>query len=133
MNDAIDRLRQKAKNRPSVAARDYSLTQSNERFSDGKQSSNKSLAAAKAAKTTPSEPEVVRRTIRLTEDLDEKIDLLCRKHKITRETFLEAAYLVTQDNEEILSDIVAVAKERYSVRKKVGLKRKTKTMQEKFG
>ncbi len=87
----------------------------------------------KSTSSNASQALAPRRAIRLTKDLDEQIELLCEKYKITKETFLEAAYLVTQENQEILSDIVAVAKERYSIRKRAWVKRTTKTMQERFG
>jgi hypothetical protein len=72
--------------------------------------------------------EMIRRTIRLDPDIDIELDQLCRHSKITRETFLEAAYLACIKNPDLLGSILAEAQERYHQRKQVGEQRKLETM-----
>jgi hypothetical protein len=84
---------------------------------------------------TPSEnedlPEVVHRTVRLEGDIDEGLEQLCSREKITREIFLEAAYQICVENQQVLAEVVKAAKTRYWRRKVAGERRKFKTMEKK--
>jgi hypothetical protein len=77
--------------------------------------------------------EVVRSTIRLSAEIDEEIRQLCQREKITKDTFLEAAYLVVGEEGELRARVLQLAKERYKQRKQVGEKRKLMTMMKKMG
>ncbi len=77
--------------------------------------------------------EVVRSTIRLSAEIDEELRQLCQREKITKDTFLEAAYLVVGEAEELRARVLQLAKERYKQRKQVGEKRKLMTMMKKMG
>lgn len=72
--------------------------------------------------------EMIRRTIRLDQEIDTGLDQLCRHSKITRETFLEASYLACIKNPDLLRSVLAEAQERYHQRKQVGEQRKLETM-----
>jgi hypothetical protein len=74
----------------------------------------------------------VRRTIRLEAGLDEQLDQFCRRSKITRDTFLEAAYQVCLDNPELLALVLAEAQQRYRRRKQLGEKRKLEALNKNF-
>jgi hypothetical protein len=76
--------------------------------------------------------EVNRRTLRISRDLDEELESLCGKTKITRETFLEAAYLACQHDPNLMESVLAHARQRYLQRKQIGERRKFETMQGKF-
>jgi len=76
--------------------------------------------------------EVVRSTIRLSAEIDEEIRQLCQREKITKDTFLEAAYLVVGEEGELRTRVLQLAKERYKQRKQVGEKRKLMTMMKKM-
>ena len=76
--------------------------------------------------------EVVRSTIRLSAEIDEELRQLCQREKITKDTFLEAAYLVVGEAEELRARVLQLAKERYKQRKQVGEKRKLMTMMKKM-
>lgn len=77
--------------------------------------------------------EVVRSTIRLSAEIDEELRQLCQREKITKDTFLEAAYLVVGEAGELRTKVLQLAKERYKQRKQVGEKRKLMTMMKKMG
>ena len=72
--------------------------------------------------------DMVRRTVRLDQKIDTGLDQLCRNSKITKETFLEAAYLACRKNPDLLRSVLAEAQERYHQRKQVGEQRKLETM-----
>jgi hypothetical protein len=78
------------------------------------------------------QPEVVRRTVRLESEVDSEIERLCSTSKITREVFLEAAYLVCQENPQVMEEVLALAEARYQQRKAAGERRKLKTMEKKL-
>jgi hypothetical protein len=135
MIDAFDRL--KNRSRATVPLRDASLTK--EQTDVKNEFSHLVKERITDTQLTPSEsekvegfPEVVRRTIRLEQPIDEALERLCSRERITRETFLEAAYLVCNDKPEILEEVLANARQRYRQRKTAGEKRKFQTMGKKY-
>ena len=142
-NDAFDRL----KNRPraTVPARNKSLTDPN---NDSKTeishsikteiSQNNINEVSQASLTEPEssqdiqEREAVRRTLRIDRDIDDELEQLCSKSKITRETFLEAAYLACTHNPDLMAVVLAEAQQRYRQRKQAGEQRKFETMSQKY-
>jgi hypothetical protein len=97
-------------------------------------SSESSVNIAAPTKQLPQQltGEVNRRTLRISRDLDEELEILCGKTKITRETFLEAAYLACQHDPNLMESVLAQARQRYLQRKQTGERRKFETMQGKF-
>jgi hypothetical protein len=87
-----------------------------------------------APERLPQQPsgEVNRRTLRISRDLDAELESLCSKAKITRETFLEAAYLACQHDSNLMESVLERARQRYLQRKQIGERRKFETMQGKF-
>lgn len=71
-----------------------------------------------------------RRQIRLEINLDEEIDTLCKKNKITPETLFEALYLQSKAGEGLLEDAIAEAKKRLIERKRTGKIRRLQTQME---
>ncbi|MBP5978023.1 hypothetical protein HW132_36355 [Brasilonema sp. CT11] len=80
----------------------------------------------------PDSPQTVRRTIRLEEEIDGKLEGLCNKQKITRDNFIEAAFVVCSQNEELMQEVLKEAKQRYQHRKHLGEQRKFQTMAKKM-
>ena len=74
----------------------------------------------------------MRRTLRIDRDIDDELEQLCSKSKITRETFLEAAYLACTHNPDLMAVVLAEAQQRYRQRKQAGEKRKFETMSQKY-
>jgi hypothetical protein len=143
-NDAFDRL----KNRPraTVPARNKSLTDSNDDVKTEISHSVKTEISQDAisevsqdtittAAPTPDiqEREAVRRTLRIDGEIDDELEQLCGQSKITRETFLEAAYLACTQNPDLMAVVVVEAQKRYRQRKQAGEQRKFETMSRKYG
>jgi hypothetical protein len=83
------------------------------------------IAALYLQYTSPS------RILRQSVYIDQGLEQLYNREKITREIFLEAAYLVCMDNQQVLAEVVKAAKTRYWRRKVAGERRKFKTMEKK--
>jgi hypothetical protein len=135
MTDAFDRL--KNRSRATVPLRDASLAKdTNDVKAEFSHSLDTEATKVEQSLSEPNEveafPEVVRRTIRLEQQVDEELERLCSRERLTRETFLEAAYLLCNDKPEILQEVLTIAKERYRQRKAAGEKRKFQTMGKKF-
>lgn len=74
-------------------------------------------------------PKTKRRSaIVIEEDIDTEIVQYCRSHKITVETFLEAAWAISQSNSTTLKKITKEAQSRYKSRKEAGKLRRLITM-----
>lgn len=147
MSNSPDDAFQRLKNRPraTVPARNKSLTDSNDdenteishsvktKISPEAlvETSQVSLTEPKASQDIQ-EPEAVRRTLRIDRDIDDELEQLCSKSKITRETFLEAAYLACTHNPDLMAVVLAEAQQRYRQRKQAGEKRKFETMSQKY-
>jgi hypothetical protein len=143
-NDAFERL----KNRPraTVPARNKSLTDSSDDSKteishsakteisqdDIDEISQTSLTEPKASQDIQ-EPEAVRRTLRIDRAIDDELEQVCGKSKITRETFLEAAYLACTHNPDLMAAVLVEAQQRYRQRKQAGEQRKFETMSRKYG
>lgn len=134
MNDAFERLQKRA--RPKVPPRDDALMKRPDdqmtEFSHSVQSSQPEALSSDEPNDGDKQPEVVRRTVRLESEVDSKIERLCSTSKITREVFLEAAYLVCQENPQVMEEVLALAEARYQQRKAAGERRKLKTMEKKL-
>jgi hypothetical protein len=151
-NDAFDRLKNRP--RPTVPARNKSLTDSSDRTKTESSHSVKTeisqdaideisqtnLTEVSQDTITKSEPtpdtqerEAVRRTLRIDGEIDSELERLCGKSKITRETFLEAAYLACTQNPDLMTTVVVEAQKRYRQRKQAGEQRKFETMSRKYG
>jgi hypothetical protein len=76
--------------------------------------------------------ETVRNTIRIDSTIDEPLRRLCHDERITKETWLEAAYLYLSDHPDELAGVVRVARERLEQRKAIADYKRAKTMQERF-
>lgn len=143
MSDAISRLKQRAQQRPTVPAREKSIINNapTELLNDQKTDFSHSVITElqndvieqPAQEQQTNLLETVRRTIRVEEEIDNKLESLCTSNKITRETFLEAAFVVCSHNEELLQEILNEAKSRYQQRKKAGEQRKFQTMAKRMG
>lgn len=148
MSDVFERL--KKKTRPSVPARDTTLVkvqhdnlQNDEitKFSHLPEKPKPDLDSEEVindkVSTSNQEqhlelPQIIRRTIRLEQDIDTNLDSFCNVNKITRDTFLEAAFLVCSENEELLQEVLNQARKRYQQRKQAGEQRKFQTLAKKI-
>ncbi|MEH2093390.1 hypothetical protein [Nostoc sp.] len=148
MSDVFERL--KKKTRPSVPARDTTLVKVQHdkllndeitEFSHLPEKPKPELDSEEVIndKVSTSNQEqqleltqIIRRTIRLEQDIDTKLDTFCNVNKITRDTFLEAAFIVCSENEELLQEVLNQARKRYQQRKQAGEQRKFQTLAKKI-
>lgn len=142
-NDAFERLKKRP--RATVPARNKSLTDrtndDNNEFSHSSLTESSHLVKDKIINDATAEfvpassaqnQEVIRRTLRIDKDVDEQLEQLCAKEKITRETFLEACYLFFTQDPDLIASILVDARQRYHQRKQAGEKRKFETMSKKY-
>lgn len=74
-------------------------------------------------------PKTKRRSaIVLEENIDASLSEYCRSHQITVETFLEAAWTISQSNQTTLNKVTKEAQSRYKSRKEAGRLRRLITM-----
>ena len=148
MSDVFERL--KKKTRPSVPARDTTLVKVQNESLLNDQITEFSHLPEKPKPDLDSEevindkvstsnqeqqlelPQIIRRTIRLEQDIDTKLDTFCNAKKITRDTFLEAAFIICSENEELLQEVLNQARKRYQQRKQAGEQRKFQTLAKKI-
>lgn len=141
--DANSRL--KARLRPSVPPRDTSLLR---RPNEDEEAIAPVVNLPEAAPETASQPEVTNEsaktqptnglsdkpqklvsfTLRVDEAIDNGLKTLCSTERITKETFLEAAYLACQEDEQMMKQILEIAKARRQSRRAVGVLRRAKAM-----
>ena len=139
MSDSVlDRIRQN-RNRTRVPQRDDLLvakSPSNEQGSQldnpdkretTKEDTDATLEELKAqlAKFPPTRRHSA---IVLDQDIDQELTRFCKDHGVTVEVFLEAAWLLTSAEPELMKAVMAEAKRRYKARKIAGKLRRLITM-----
>jgi len=130
--DANSRL--KARVRATVTPRDTSLfkRQPDEGLAV-EQSEHKSEPTAQSGKpkraaTTEPAQKLVSFTLRVDDSVDKGLKSLCTAESITKETFLEAAYLVCFENEQMMQQVLEIALARRQLRRDAGLLRRAEAM-----
>jgi lipoate-protein ligase A len=139
--DANSRL--KARVRATVPTRDTSLfrreiiedstvvsqTQIAEPTSENLESKQQNINATKHQVNNLQKPQaLVSFTLRVDESIDRGLKSLCSGEKITKETFLEAAYLVCEQNQEMMAKVLEISKLRRKERREVGVTRRAQSM-----
>ncbi|OCQ91152.1 hypothetical protein BCD67_00305 [Oscillatoriales cyanobacterium USR001] len=82
----------------------------------------------KQTKATEKEQKLVAFTLRVENSIDKGLKSLCTQEGITKETFLEAAYLVCLDNEQLMQQVLEIAQERRQERRETGIVRRAQSM-----
>lgn len=67
-------------------------------------------------------------TLRVEDSVDKGLKSLCTVESITKETFLEAAYLICLENEQMMQQVLDVAKSRRQERRDAGTVRRAEAM-----
>ncbi|MCG9890836.1 MAG: hypothetical protein MH252_07160 [Thermosynechococcaceae cyanobacterium MS004] len=139
--DANSRL--KARVRATVPTRDTSLfkrevaedskvvsqTQAPELTYNLPDTKQQSINATKHQSNNLQKPQaLVSFTLRVDESIDRGLKSLCSEEKITKETFLEAAYLVCQQNQEMMGKVLEISKCRRKERRQTGVSRRAQSM-----
>ena len=159
--DALERLRNKAK--PTVQSRDLSTIPSvsnneqssldqltvNPNYPDTSNSSSLDveISTARDADTispssTPAggelsssgmDPKTKQSTIRLEQELSQKLSQKCQLEEISREVFLEALFVYFENHKSMQSKVLQEARKRDKQRQKIANYRRAKSMIERFG
>ncbi|OKH41148.1 hypothetical protein NIES2101_34810 [Calothrix sp. HK-06] len=67
-------------------------------------------------------------TLRVDDKVDKGLKSLCTIENISKETFLEAAYLVCMENGDFKEQVLSIATERKQERREAGIQRRAKAM-----
>ena len=129
--DANGRL--KARMRATVPPRDTSLfkRQADENLEIDASDYKPERAATnlqKQAVTNEPAQNLVSFTLRVEDSVDKGLKSLCTAESITKETFLEAAYLVCSENEQMKLQVLEIAKVRRQERRNAGNLRRASAM-----
>ena len=132
--------RVKARVRPTVPPRDNLLfrRQTDENLEDveavildppiHEQKFIDKLETPKLALASEETEKLVSFTLRIEDIVDKGLKSICTNESITKETFLEAAYLVCNENEQVMQKVLEVAKARRAKRKRTGNLRRAESM-----
>lgn len=132
--------RVKARVRPTVPPRDNLLfrRQTDENLEDveavildppiHEQKFIDKLETPKLAVASEETEKLVSFTLRVEDIVDKGLKSICTNESITKETFLEAAYLVCNENEQVMQRVLEVAKARRAKRKRTGNLRRAESM-----
>lgn len=85
------------------------------------------LPQEKAA-TKEKESKLATFTLRVDDKVDKGLKSLCTQESISKETFLEAAYLVCMENQEFMQYVLEIATLRKQERRETGIQRRAKAM-----
>lgn len=130
--DANSRLKQRM--RATVPPRDTSVLkrQLHEEeataLEDEKLEDTPALESPKHPIAIEKEKKLVSFTLRVEDSVDKGLKFLCTQEDITKETFLEAAYLVCLENELLMQQVLEVAQARRQERRETGIMRRAKSM-----
>ena len=140
MNDALERL--KKRNRPTVPNRDASLTPipqtslsqdiSNSRSLDLKISEVQEAQVSQFVE--PEQPlKTKQTTLRLEQEISDRLQDLCRKTGICREVLIEAMFDYSEANPDVLQKVLSDARNRNEQRQRIANLKRAKSMMERFG
>ena len=73
--------------------------------------------------------ETVRNTTRIEKSVERDLRHLCTENRLTKETWLEAAYLYLSQQPEAMETVIQLAKERLEERKRIADHRRAVSMQ----
>ena len=130
--DANSRLKQRM--RATVPPRDTSVLKRQSKEEEATAPDSEKLEdtpereLSKPTITTEKEKKLVSFTLRVEDSVDKGLKALCTQENITKETFLEAAYLVCLENELLMQQVLEVAIARRQERRETGIMRRAKSM-----
>lgn len=85
-----------------------------------------------AQDNTDNYPEYSRVTVKMEVVVDEQVRAICSTNKLSKEAFIEASCDWVLQNPELIDEVLALARKKAFYRKKLGTKRRAKTMSDKF-
>jgi len=100
---------------------------------DVNKTSPSSVPAFNGLSSSSMELKTKQSTIRLEQELSQKISQKCQSEEISREVFLEALYVYFENHKSIQSKVLQEARKRDKQRQKIANYRRAKSMIERFG
>jgi hypothetical protein len=144
MSDALERLRQR--NRPTVPPRDASLTPGasiraiaplDSESLDTSISRYQDIQNSKLKDSRPQEIEpslqTKQSTMRLEQELSDRLQAVCRDNGISREVLIEALFEYGEAHPEVMSSVLKEAQLKNEHRQQIANLKRAKSMMEKFG
>lgn len=147
MSDALDRLRNR--NRPTVPARDASLTSTAPVApvipiapidSTSLDTSTSRYQKSQIPQTQDSRHldlelslQTKQSTMRLEQGLSDRLQEVCRENSISREVLIEALFEYSQAHPDLLNEVLTEAKAKNEHRQQIANLKRAKSMMEKFG
>ena len=130
--DANSRLKRRM--RPTVPPRDTSMLKKQaeegttvEKPLEQPETYNEQASPAQTPPTQKAR-KLVSFTVRVEDSIDKGLKSLCTEESITKETFLEAAYLVCLNNEQMMQQVLEFALARRQERRSAGLVKRAEAM-----
>lgn len=138
-DNALDRLMNK-RSRPKVPQRKDELESSKTDVKTTMSQDSKTHKPIDSLETKPQpvktelpmDIKTVRSTTRIETSVDQGLRQLCLDEKLTKETWIEAAYLYLTDHPQAMSEVVVMAGERLQRRKDVADLKRALTMKERI-
>ncbi|MEP0873499.1 hypothetical protein NDA01_27445 [Trichocoleus desertorum AS-A10] len=140
MSDALERL--KKRNRPTVSNRDASLAPTPQSIADPDIETSRyldldgseSLESQISQSPEPEQPlKTKQTTLRLEQEIGDRLQKLCRQNGICREVLIEAMFEYSEANSDALRDILSEARNKNEQRQQIANLRRAKSMMERFG
>ena len=100
---------------------------------DVNKTSSSSVPASNRLPSSSMELKTKQSTIRLEQELSQKISQKCQSEEISREVFLEALFVYFENHKSIQSKVLQEARKRDRQRQKIANYRRAKSMIERFG
>lgn len=140
MSDALERL--KKRNRPTVPNRDASLTPmaqptivpdiATSRYLDLNDS--EALESQTSQSPEPEPPlKTKQTTLRLEQEISDRLQKLCRQNGICREVLIEAMFEYSEANSDVLQQILSEASKKNEQRQQIANLKRAQSMMERFG
>jgi hypothetical protein len=137
-SDALERLKNKNRNRPVVSNRDASLA-SIPAIPDIEVSRSLETQVSDSVGTSISNTQEIQPlqtkqgTMRLEVGVSDRLQTLCRKNGIFREVLIEAMFEYCEANPEALQVVLDEAKKKNEYRQTIANQKRAKSMMERFG
>lgn len=134
LEDPIGRITNKPRRRPMVPSRNTSLVR--EEVSEDAEAVALLDHSAVGSEITISQQEetsdvpgpVLQNTsVRIEQEINLELRSMCLKEGVTKDTFLEAAYVICTENPALLEQVLKEASRRSKVRKEIGNDRKAQS------
>lgn len=129
MSDALERL--KGRSRPTVPSRDASLAGSAPL--DTQPPRYLEIQISKPPESKASTLHTKQTTMRLEQELGDRLQELCRNNSISREVLIEAMFEYCETNPGVLEAVLSAAQIKNETRQQIANQKRAQSMMQRFG